>query len=58
LSEAVAEIEMVPDTVEPEAGEEIETVGGVVSVPAAVVNVKSPLVERRPEESWDLTRKW
>jgi hypothetical protein len=56
LSEAEAAKVTVPEIVAPETGEVIETVGGVASEPVAVVNVKSPLVERRPAEFFDLTR--
>jgi len=56
LSDAAAAMLIVPETVAPETGEVIETVGGVVSGALAVVKVKSLLVERRPAEFFDLTR--
>jgi hypothetical protein len=56
LSEAAEANVIVPETAAPETGEVIETVGGVVSEPVAVVNVKSPLVESRPAAFFDLTR--
>ena len=56
LSDAETITVVVPETVAPETGEVIEIVGGVVSAPVAVVNVKSPLAERRPAEFFDLTR--
>ena len=43
-------------TVAPLAGEVMETVGGVVSVAAVVVKVKSAEVARLPAASRDLTR--
>ena len=56
LSDAEAEIVTVPDTVAPDAGEVIVTVGGVVSGGLAVVKVKSPETARFPAESLDFTR--
>ena len=46
---------MVPETVEPLNGEEIETVGGVVSAGAKVVNVWLVEVAKLPAASLDLT---
>ena len=41
LSDAFAVMVVLPDTVEPEVGDEMDTVGGVVSPPVAVtVSVK------------------
>ena len=46
----------MPDTVAPDAGEEIVTVGGVVSGGFAVVKVESPEIARFPAASLDFTR--
>ena len=54
LSEAFAVTVIVPLTVAPFAGEEIDTVGGVVS--AAVVNVRSLLATELPLASVECTR--
>src|SRR5205809_2699086 len=56
LSVALAETVIVPETVAPAAGAVIETVGGVVSGGAAVVNVTSTDVARFPAASRDFTR--
>ena len=55
LSEAVAEMVIVPETVADAAGEAIDTAGAVVSA-ASVVNVESAETERLPAASCDLTR--
>src|SRR5947199_4925930 len=56
LSVALAETETVPAMVAPADGAVIETVGGVVSGGAAVVNVTSADVARLPAASRDFTR--
>src|SRR6059036_2605324 len=56
LSVALAETVTVPETVEPAAGAVMETVGGVVSGGATVVNVKSAETARFPAASRDFTR--
>src|SRR5207247_1930314 len=56
LSVALAETVTVPATVTPAAGAVMETVGGVVSGGAAVVNVKSAETARFPAASRDFTR--
>src|SRR5213594_2144150 len=56
LSVALAETVTVPATVEPAAGAVMDTVGGVVSGNAAVVNVKSAETARFPAASRDFTR--
>src|SRR5437870_2928816 len=56
LSVALAETVTVPATVAPAAGAVIDTVGGVVSGGAAVVNVPSPETARLPTASRDFTR--
>src|SRR5881409_437623 len=56
LSVALAETVTVPATVALAAGAVIDTVGGVVSGGAAVVNVTSPETARLPTASRDFTR--
>ena len=57
LSEALAVIVMVPETVEPLEGEEMETVGGVVSEEGAwvVTLTVDEYAERLPAASTALT---
>src|SRR5205809_3067097 len=56
LSVALAETVTVPATVEPAAGAVMDTVGGMVSGAARVVNVKSLETARLPTASRDFTR--
>jgi len=56
LSEALAEMGTVPETVAPDAGVVSPTRGGVTSPVDGVVTVKSDVAARLPAASLDITR--
>jgi hypothetical protein len=58
LSEAFADTVTVPLTAAPLAGAVSEIVGGVVSTALELAKVKSPLMDSKPLEFFECTRKW